>query len=182
MTAPPPAPDPGRSSRARPLLAAVGLQLLLAAGLVTPALLANLDAQEVLLQTQPVDPRDPLRGHYLTLGYAFNTLKTAQTFETGQPVYLPLHPGTDGVWTGDTLQASPPTEGIFLRGRVAYHLQGQTAVNYGIERFYLEETAALDQERLGWDGQAKPLRARVRVGRGGQARVVGLERGGVVIE
>ncbi|MFC6592096.1 GDYXXLXY domain-containing protein [Deinococcus lacus] len=166
------------SACAKALSAAAGLQLLLALGLVTPALLSNLNAQEILLQTQPVDPRDPLRGHYLTLNYSVNTVKTDLNLSSGQTVYLPLQEAGGGTWqAGGPLGTVPPDSGLFLRGKVLYSSGRSAQVNYGIERFYLEETAALEQERLNWDGNAQPLKAYIAVAPDGRARVVGLRRG-----
>lgn len=158
------------------LALALGVQAVLALGMTVPYALSFQGAPEVRLQTQPVDPRDPLRGHYLTLGYAFSNVTVPAGVKQGQTVYLPLVRGPNDLWRGSTVQTTPPTQGLYLRGRISFVYDNRASVYYGIERFYLEEGLArdVDERRLQLQNPTA-LIAHVQVGRGGQARVVGVE-------
>jgi len=150
----------------------VAAQLLLVAGLLSPALLDSVGAQEVILETAPVDPRDLLRGQYLTLGYRVSRVQAGPDVKDGQVAYVPLEKGRSGVWTGERAVANRPETGVFLRGRVQRISADQANLNYGIERFYLSEEAARVEEGRGAAG----LRARVRVAPSGRARLLELWR------
>lgn len=154
---------------------AVLFQLLLAAGLTMPALLGRLQATPIVLETAPVDPRDLLRGHYLTLRYAVSQVKTGgESWRRGQTVYVPLNQVGD-VWQAKGVQAQPPQEGLFLRGKVEWQNGPNVILNYGIERYYLSQDTAKGQNNM-----AK-LRARVLVSKGGKAYLQSVEQGGVTL-
>ncbi|UQN08485.1 GDYXXLXY domain-containing protein [Deinococcus sp. QL22] len=151
---------------------AVAIQLLLVGGLLSPAVLDSFGAQEIMLKTAPVDPRDLLRGQYLTLGYGVSRVQPGPDVKAGQLAYVPLQKGSDGLWTGERAVSLRPGAGVFLRGRVQWSSGGQVTLNYGIERFYLSEEAARVEEGQGAAG----LRARVRVSPSGRARLLELWR------
>lgn len=169
-------PHGPRSPRAR-LGWAVGAQLALAGGLMLPLVPDHFGATTVTLRTEPVDPRDLLRGQYLVLGYSVSRVRAGAGVEEGRPAYVPLTRGSDGVWTGSEALAQRPASGVFLKGQVGWVSGGRASLNYGLERFYLSESAALQQERLGTAG----LLASVKVARSGRARLVGLSRNGAAI-
>lgn len=108
----------------------------------------------ILLETAPVDPRDLLRGDYLTLGYPINTIPS-QSFRppipeappTGTVVWVTLN--TDGPFAtvaSASLQR-PHVESpdlTVVSGRVVSAFIpaseiGSIRVNYGIERFFVRE-------------------------------------------
>ena len=165
-----------RTPRAR-LGWAVGAQLALAGGLLLPLVLDSFGAATVTLKTEPVDPRDLLRGRYLILGYGVSRARAGSGVEEGRPAYVPLTRGADGVWSGGEALARRPASGVFLKGQVQWLSGGRAFLNYGLERFYLSEGAAPQQERLGTAG----LLASVQVARSGRARLLGLSRDGVEI-
>lgn len=152
---------------------AVAAQLGLVGGLVSPAVLDGFGAREVLLKTAPVDPRDLLRGQYLTLGYPVSRVEAGPGVQSGRVAYVPLERGPDGFWTGKRAVSARPGSGVFLRGRVLWTNGGKATLNYGIERFYLSEDGARVEEGRGAAG----LRARVRVSPSGRARLLELWRG-----
>ena len=60
---------------------------------------------EVVLKTEPVDPRDLLRGDYVTLGYSISNFPATEIegeanarVEESSPVYVALKKGADGIW------------------------------------------------------------------------------------
>jgi uncharacterized membrane-anchored protein len=109
---------------------------------------------EVVLRTEPVDPRDLLRGDYVTLGYAISSFPATEIdgdlnrrFDESSPVYVALKKGPDGVWEKSRASVSPisdlrPDE-VLIAGRALYGFTPKSSdtvrVNYGIERFYVPE-------------------------------------------
>jgi uncharacterized membrane-anchored protein len=119
-------------------------------------------AQTVLLQVVPVDPRDLLRGDYVTLGYAFSRTPPGK-YQPGQAVFATLVPDNDGrhYRAGEFLYTSP-TSGIFIRGTEEAHGRA----TYGIESYYVEEGKGHDYERAVGE---RRLWAEVAIERGGNA-------------
>ena len=126
--------------------------------------------REVVLEVEPVDPRDLLRGDYVRLGYNISSLpaelfgKAGMTTEPqvladGLVVYVRLRPGADGIWqpVAAAYGAPPPAarqpEEVDVRGTAQYWpspTARRLSVDYGIERFYLPE------------GQGKPIEDAMR--------------------
>ena len=83
--------------------------------------------EEVVLATQPVDPRSLLRGDYVVLGYAVSRLSEASLplpeVTEGDIVYVPLSgPDAGGLWHPAGVMLVPPLGPVrFLRGRVTSH-------------------------------------------------------------
>ncbi len=97
------------------LIAALGLQLVIMAGVFVNGFYPLWLGEEVRLQTQPVDPRDLFRGNYARLGYEFSTLDSTD-FRPGERVYLPLKRDGD-LWITGEARHDAPEQGLFLRGR-----------------------------------------------------------------
>lgn len=161
---------------------AVMLPVLLAAqlGLVGVAVLPQLSARvagdEVRLRVEPVDPIDPFRGAYVTLGYpdlrandsesADGGLGSMEDGESGT-VYVALERRGD-VWVASDWTRERPEDGRYLscddRG---------WQIRCGIESYFLpqDEAAAVEQDVR--DGE---LVAVVKVDGRGNAAIVALER------
>lgn len=82
--------------------------------------------REIVLATEPVDPRSLFRGDYVDLTYQASTLSQADMplpdVEEGQTVYIPLAGPTEpgGGWRAAGVMTRPPIGPIlYLRGRVA---------------------------------------------------------------
>lgn len=114
------------------------------------------NGQEVLLSVQPVDPRDLLRGDYVTLGYNISSLPTDLFAERPQDdrngrdrtVFVRLKPGEDDIWEAvaaryDEKPEPAPADGeLDIRGVATsswYDEATSININYGIERFYVPE-------------------------------------------
>jgi uncharacterized membrane-anchored protein len=151
------APRVGGRGRAL-LLSGILLQAAVLLGLIGLRLVGLWRGETVLLRVVPVDPRDLLRGDYVTLGYECSRLprggvqgtRTGSTSSLeGQTVYVPLARDPDGRhWHGEGCTALRPAGGTFLRGRI----EGGRIV-FGIESYFVQE------------GKGKSYEAAVRVGR-----------------
>lgn len=135
------------------LLAAFLLQTALLAWVIADRALLLSNGKEVRLAVVPVDPRDLLRGDYVTLAYPMSQLKTDQIegdddFSYGEPIYVSLSESADG-WQATAIHRDPPSDGVFLRGTVrdAYASEDckvatpcrEVRVDYNLERFFVPE-------------------------------------------
>lgn len=119
---------------------------------------------EVVLKTEPVDPRDLLRGDYVTLAYAISSFPAVEIegdanrrFDESTLIYVALKKGSDGSWSKSRASVSPildlnPDETL-IAGRAVYafspSISDTVRINYGIERFYVPEGegGAIESER-----------------------------------
>ena len=112
------------------------------------------EGREITLQTRPVDPRDLLRGDYVTLGYDISQLPAGAL--AGQPsaernpiVFVKLAPDAGGLYQAVSVHAGPvavTAPEILIRGRVTYSC-GSTGrafcdkltIRYGLESYFVPE-------------------------------------------
>lgn len=176
----------------KPFLMVAALVSSLALGAVITWMIADRaailrDGQDVVLKTEPVDPRDLLRGRYVRLNYAISTiaaplfnLEAGERLERGATVYVKLVEGADGYWAATDAAATPPEggESVWIRGKVRYGVwpaSETVAVEYGIERFYTPETEAPEIEKEMRDGMVTDIV--IAVGDDGRAQIKALRQG-----
>ena len=119
---------------------------------------------EVVLKTEPVDPRDLLRGDFVVLGYSISNFPAGEIegdantrLEEYSPVHVALKKGANGIWAKSRASTAPiadlKPEEVLIAGRARYGFtpnSGDTVrVDYGIERFYVPEGEgrAIEEER-----------------------------------
>ena len=123
---------------------------------------------EIILKTQPVDPRDLFRGDYVTLNYEISTLNLEEIpaedphFEYNDQIYLALEIKNEyGV--PKKIYKNPPDNELYIKGTVkeliydweAYESSNVTEepdlkelrVEYGIESYFVPEGKGLEIER-----------------------------------
>lgn len=118
--------------------------------------------QVVLLETHPIDPRDPLRGDYVNLSYQISDVPL-KLFSPGiqvipgqgTTVYIGLAAsGTNQFWrvTRASLDCFEPSPGeVLLRGESSPNWrsgEGMVHVLYGIESFYVAEGTGNSRGKL----------------------------------
>ena len=141
------------------------LQLALVAGVVSGQLSARLTGDEYAFRVEPVDPIDPFRGAYVTLGYA--DLVATNDGIAGEPgeLYLPLV--EDGeYWKAGTPTRTRPDDGPYLACD-----DGSWRVECGIDSWFLPQDDAVAMENAIRDGDAV---ARVKIDGRGHAALVGV--------
>ncbi|MBR0711504.1 GDYXXLXY domain-containing protein [Bradyrhizobium liaoningense] len=134
--------------------AAILIQCVLLVLMIADRMQILRDGREVTLQTQPVDPRDLLRGDYVVLRYDISQLPAGSL--TGKPsgtrnpvVFVKLAPNANGLYEAVSVHAEPvpvTTPEILIRGRVSYSC-GSTSpifcdkltVKYGLESYFVPE-------------------------------------------
>jgi uncharacterized membrane-anchored protein len=114
------------------------------------------DGAEVTLRTQPVDPRDFLRGDYVALRYDISTVPAGALFDqggarSGLPVYVKLAPAADGYYQAVSIHLEPvPVAGqeVMIRGQTRagadcgsprHVFCFNIPVKYGLERYFVPQ-------------------------------------------
>lgn len=115
----------------------------------------------ISLKTVPVDPRDLLRGDYVTLRYEFSTLE-ASLIEGPWPamsgdatLYVVLAPSGDGYWhpLRARFQQITPDPGEVVLRSLPFHFELATdrpatiSAEYGLERYYVPEGQGKELEQ-----------------------------------
>lgn len=106
-------------------------------------------APTVLLETQPVDPRDMLRGDYVILNYKISRLEFSQFKPpltnqpaAGTPVFVVLEKRGafhEAAYASLAFPAAQPGQTV-IRGDTEYAWQANSVrVHYGLERYYVAE-------------------------------------------
>ncbi|SES68493.1 Uncharacterized membrane-anchored protein [Methanococcoides vulcani] len=102
--------------------------------------------KDILLKTEPVDPRDVFRGDYVTLRYEISTIDMGITpydhdFLTGEPVYATLSE-KEKYWTIDSVSHIKPdvsNEEVCMKGAVTGSYDDTLNVRWGIESYFVPE-------------------------------------------
>lgn len=153
------------------------LQLVLVGLAVWPQLSARTTGDEVRLRVEPVDPIDPFRGAYVTLGYPDLRRDDSESFEGGMgsmedgeksgDVFVSLSRKGD-TWVASGWSRTRPESGRYLACN-----DRDWQIRCGIESFFLPQDKALQAEEDIRDGG---LVAVVKVDGRGNAAVVDLEQ------
>ncbi len=126
--------------------------------------------REVLLKTVPVDPRDLLRGDYVTLSYEISAPQNLKTdnLKSDSTVYVVLKVDEDNVATVDYVNSEVPHNEFFIKGKVRNKWRAR--VEYGIESYFVKEGSGRVLERK----LAKGAFAKVVIDKNGKAKIKGL--------
>ena len=131
--------------------AAIALQVLVLGGMVVNAALPLWTGTEIRVRTVPVDPRSMFRGNYARLRYEFTSLPEdalggEDNVRNGEVVYVSLEPGDGEIHGFAGASFEPPSDGIFLRGRIS-GIYPPYAVRFGIEAYFAPKEKALELEQ-----------------------------------
>lgn len=129
---------------------------------------------EIILKTEPVDPRDLFRGDYVTLNYEISTLDLDEVqaedpyFEYNDRIYLALEL-ENGYGVPKKIYKNPPDDELYIKGTVkeliydweAYEDSATTEepylkelrIEYGIESYFVPEGRGLEIESQQWTGR-----------------------------
>lgn len=155
------------------LAAAAAFQLLVLIAMIAGATIPWAGSQTVLLRVVPIDPRDLMRGDYVTLGYEISqilpgwakNLPVDVKASEGLPVYVVLAPEEDGRhFRGTAVTTERPAAGRFIQGK----LGPWGRIIFGIESYYVEEGKGKAYEEAVRD---RRLSAEVALTRDGHPRL-----------
>lgn len=126
-------------SRQNKFLLAIGLQLLVLCAIMLFKVSVLKGGDEVMLKIRPMDPRDILRGDYVTFQYDINEVRLSDfnyaPVRNGDTVFVPLV-RNGAYWSVACCvsKAKPPSSQIiFLKGAVASG--GEQGANNGTDAF-----------------------------------------------
>jgi uncharacterized membrane-anchored protein len=151
------------------------LQLLLVGLAVLPQLSARVAGDEIRLRVEPIDPIDPFRGAYVTLGYP-DLRRESDGGEGGMgsmddgkkgAVFVSLERKGD-VWVAKDWSRERPSSGRYLRCD-----DHDWQLRCGIESYFLPQDEA---SQVQGDVTSGKLLAVVKVDGRGNAAIVGLEK------
>ncbi|MCY0147062.1 GDYXXLXY domain-containing protein [Hoeflea sp. G2-23] len=148
------------------------------------------DGTEIILKTEPIDPRDLMRGDYVRLQYDEISRPERALFsgdwpqqDRYAPLWLTLAVGEDGAATVTAISLERPVDAgkgtvllrsdpVMLSADAGNQIsQGQFALKFGIERYYVPEGEGLEIESARNAGRAT---AAIRVSKRGVAQIARL--------
>jgi uncharacterized membrane-anchored protein len=105
----------------------------------------------ILLETQRIDPRDPLRGDYLILNYKISDIPVnrfsppmTKDVPAGANIFVTLAPGTNEFYEimhASTNAFAPAMGEVLLRGKSQWRWNATNSVHvaYGLENYFVAE-------------------------------------------
>lgn len=133
------------------------LWLAMIAGIIAAKEVNLRSGVEVLLETEPVDPRDLFRGDYVVLSYDISNVTEDEYhyyyegLSRGDDIYLALQK-IGKYWEEDYLTTYEPTsESYYIKGKVTYADSDSVRVDYGIESYFVPEGEGRVIERTSSD-------------------------------
>lgn len=160
----------------------LGLQLLIVAAVPAPQIWAHATGTTVLLRTAPVDPYDVLRGRFMRLGYADQTVEALKKLPgwrddlTSPPreLWVEFRPGPAGQpWAPVAVHEARPRD--LAAGHVV--IRGKTdggGVDWGLSEYFVPEEAGDGIEAAMAKARREGILVEVRVDAGGTAVIEGL--------
>jgi uncharacterized membrane-anchored protein len=151
-------------------------------GLIADHHVRRANGAEILLDLEPVDPRDLLAGYYIVISTPLHSIDPEQldgdnVFDAGGDIYVVVEAEADGSWQPVSIHSEQPVDGVFLLGKVQWASRNAIRVRYNIERFYADADTAQALEDIRRLNRAS-LRLIVSVGADGRAIIRGLEING----
>lgn len=158
---------------------AIAVQLAVIFGIIVFKLSVLANGADVLLKIEPIDPRDPLRGDYVTFRYAISNLDSSLFDNTdvhsGDTIYVSLRQGAKywSAYTASKVKPNDSTGTIFIQGKVSdwatpfqvmLPRANRIAIVYGVEEYFIPEGKGRD-----FSFWQKEVSAKVTVGKGGDA-------------
>ena len=100
-------------------------------------------------KTQPIDPNDPFRGKYVWLNYEMGVMKsTDSVWAHEQPIYVYIKTGADGF--AEATEVSKillDTDQDYVKANSGNYYNQALYFDLPFDRFYMEESKALDAEK-----------------------------------
>lgn len=165
------------NKRAKQLVLACSLPVLILLGMCFIPVYTMLTGEEMILQTKPLDPSDLFRGDYVALQYEAEEvpIKLVEKAVVAQmqfrggafDVYV-LMEKKNGVHTPIKVTLKKPDQGIFLKGTLNYmdkDIKGQEIafIGYNLDNYYLEDNTGTEWEKASAKGE---ILAKLKVNNG----------------
>ncbi|MEM7087701.1 MAG: GDYXXLXY domain-containing protein [Bacteroidota bacterium] len=136
------------------LLITIGFFIMLAAQWYVPGIMiydqeaALTEGTAYKFKTQPIDPNDPFRGKYVWLNYEMESVKsTDSVWGYKEPVYVYIRTGSDGYAEAtEVSKVLLDTDQDYVKADAGYYHNKEVYFELPFDRFYMEESKALDAE------------------------------------
>ncbi len=160
---------------------AIIFQIVIIVYMVTASMMPLVTGKEIVLKTVPIDPRDLLRGDYVTLNYGFNYLRLDSIkndvrggkYRFGDELYIELKK-KDNYYESVGLWKYPPENKTYMKVTVqrfyGFEKYGFASLRGGIESYYTDSETARRLEMRSRDVSAI-TEVYVMVAPDGQARI-----------
>lgn len=132
--------------------------------------------ETLYLKTAPVDPRDLLRGDYVTLRYEFETNQVLKDYilsnniQDNTSLYVVFEKDNENIGTVSRVSEIRPDESeTFLKIKTESQWWWRTGIYTGIGKFFVPEWTGRIIERIRWD-----LLVEIKVDMYGTAKIVDL--------
>ncbi|WP_421791222.1 GDYXXLXY domain-containing protein [Hyphobacterium sp.] len=134
---------------------------------------------EIILDLEPVDPRDILAGYYVIISTPLHlldpqALEGEDEFDAGDDIYVVVDGSPEDGWTAVSIHRERPENGLYINGKVERGWNESVRVRYNLERYYADEETAQALEQRQRDDRDS-LRLIVSIDRGGRALIRGIE-------
>lgn len=108
------------------------------------------DGEQFKFKTAPVDPYDAFRGRYVALRLEENYVPAVKEtkLNRGQTVYALIAVDSQGFAGFTAASAARPSDKPYIQTKVLYVSGGKVYLDLPIDRYYMEETAAVSAERM----------------------------------
>lgn len=173
----------------RRIMMVTAIQFLLLCGMVAPKQYTLNTGEQVLLETEPVDPRSLFRGDFVRLNYSISSLALDELagddeFQRHESVYVVLEKAGDYHQPVSVHREMPALDAPVIKGTIRYvqgsrwnqatqqHENGRFLdVKYGIENFFVPEGTGRELELRWNDPEDKRVDIRVAVDRFGKSGI-----------
>ena len=144
------------------LVLAILAQFFILTGMYIKAQIPLWTGEEIRVATIPVDPRSLFRGNYAYLNYSLSSISVDSEVEQANlrpddKIYVSLKQNIDSLYVFDKATITPPSSGLYLRGRVKGAYGHSIDILYGIEAFFAPKKKALQLETDLRDGAVAVL-------------------------
>jgi len=109
-------------------------------------------------KTAPVDPNDPFRGKYIVLNFEMNAFNTEDNdWDYGETAYLYISKNENGYARIDTLSTNllKNNSNDYVEVTLGSYYNGKIHFDLPFDRYYMEESKAMDAEILYRDSQQR---------------------------
>ena len=107
------------------------------------------DGTPYKFKTQPIDPNDPFRGKYVWLNYEMGVIKSNDSvWAREQSIFVYIKTAADGYAVATEVSKTLlDTDQDYVKADAGYYYNQEVHFELPFDRFYMEESKALDAEK-----------------------------------
>ncbi|NDK10222.1 GDYXXLXY domain-containing protein [Candidatus Gracilibacteria bacterium] len=138
--------------------------------------------EEIFLETAPVDPRDLLRGDYVTLRYTFENDAQVENYiiqnnvQDGTVLYISFLKDIENKGTVSGVSEIKPNSGIFIQTKVQEQSWWSSGIETGIGKYFVPQGTGREIESIRGD-----MTVLAKIDKYGTAKIVDIYYQGEII-